>query len=112
MRVIASFLLMTWMGALGAYFFKLGMGGEDKFSIKKLLECPWIYLGAGFYIGSAALNIWLLRVFDYTVLYPMTAITYVWTLILSVCVLKERLTLRKLFAICFIVLGVILLNVS
>ena len=43
-------------------------------------------------------------------IYPMTAITYIWTLVLSALFLQEKITLRKLLGVAFIVFGVFLLT--
>ena len=66
---------------------------------------PFLYVGGGFYVVSALVNIWVLHYMEYSALMPMLGITYIWTLILSCLFLKEKFTLRKLFGIACIVAG-------
>ena len=42
-----------------------------------------------------------------TVVMPMMSLTYIWTTVLSVTILKEQLTVRKILGLAFIVAGVI-----
>lgn len=100
--------VMTFLGALGAFFFK--QGAERLTGIASLFTTPKIYLGGGFYAAAALLNIALLKHFDYSVLYPMTAATYVWSLLLSHWLLKEPVTGRKIAGICVIGVGLLFLS--
>jgi len=100
--------LMTFLGALGAFFFKrVSTKVED---LETLIKEPRFYIGGMLYVVSALLNIVLLRHMDYSVLYPMTAITYIWTLLLSHFLLQERITSKKLLGILCICFGVFLLK--
>lgn len=58
------------------------------------------------------LNIALLRQFDYSVLYPMSAVTYIWSLLLSKWLLHERITKKKLLGIFCICAGVLLVAIG
>ena len=101
-------LAMTLVGAMGAFFLKAGM---DRVSgLSSLVKNPRLYLGGCFYLAGACLNILLLRQLDYSVLYPMTALTYVWSMGLSAAFLGERLTRRKLAGVAAILLGVWILS--
>ena len=95
---------MTLIGSLGAYFFKLSSTNSKK--IISLFFTPTFYLGATLYVLSAILNILLLKVIDYTVLYPMTAITYIWSLALSNRLLGEEINKQKLIGVLLICAGV------
>lgn len=101
-------LAMTLVGAMGAFFLKAGMDRVD--SLASLFRTPKIYLGGCFYLAGALLNILLLRRLDYSVLYPMTAITYVWSMGLSAAFLGERLTGRKLAGVACVLAGVLILS--
>ena len=101
-------LVMTLVGAMGAFFLKAGMDRVD--SLPSLFRTPKIYLGGCFYLAGALLNILLLRRLDYSVLYPMTAITYVWSMGLSAAFLGERLTGRKLAGVACVLAGVVILS--
>ncbi len=99
---------MTFLGALGAFFFKRASAKAE--GLETLIKEPQLYIGGMLYVMSALLNIVLLRYMDYSVLYPMTAITYIWTLLLSNVLLRERITSKKLLGILCICFGIFLLK--
>lgn len=101
-------LVMTLAGAMGAFFLKAGMDRVE--GAASLFKNPRLYLGGCFYLIGAALNILLLRRLPYSVLYPMTAVTYVWSMALSAAFLGERVTRRKLLGVALILAGVIILS--
>ena len=101
-------LLMTLAGSLGAFFFKKSIA--DAPGIISLLRGPSFYLGGFLYCLGALMNVVLLRYMDYTILYPMGAVTYIWSLILSNQFLGERITKMKVLGIGLICVGVVLLT--
>lgn len=58
-----------------------------------------LYIGAGIYLVSAVLNIIVLCYLDYSVVLPLTSLTYIWTMILSYMILKEQITKRKVVGV-------------
>lgn len=100
----SSVIIMTLIGALGAFFFKKSTVKMD--GIFSLLSIPSFYVGGFFYAASALMNVILLRYMDYTVLYPMTAICYIWSLIISRFFLGEKITRKKVIGISLICVGV------
>ncbi len=78
---------MTISGALGAFFFKKAAAKTE--SIFSLLFCPAFYIGGFLYLLGALQNIILLRYVDYSIAYPMTAITYIWTVFFSYKLLQK-----------------------
>jgi drug/metabolite transporter (DMT)-like permease len=109
--IALALCVMTWSGSLGALFFKKVTTGIQGFHQMALLRSPSLYPGGLFYLTGAILNIILLRFMDYSILYPMTALTYIWTLVLSYAVFKERINKGKIAAIFFILLGIIVINI-
>lgn len=101
-------LAMTLVGAAGAFFLKTGMDRVE--GMASLFKNPRLYLGGCFYLAGAGLNILLLRRLDYSVLYPMTALTYVWSMALSAVFLGEHVTKRKLAGVAAVLAGVLLLS--
>lgn len=93
---------MTLLGSLGGFFFKRSTAGA---SILGIVKNKNVYIGVLFYLLGAVLNILVLKKLPYSVVYPMSAITYVWSLALSVAVLKEKLTRPKLIGIVSILIG-------
>lgn len=71
---------------------------------------PRFYLGGMFYLIGALLNILLLRHMAYSILYPMTALTYIWTMLVSYFVLGEQIKREKIIAVALIAAGVVVLN--
>ena len=79
--------------------------------LKILVITPAFYLGGFLYLISAILNIYILKFLDYSVVLPLTSITYIWTFGLSYCFLKEGITQKKIIGIVLIVLGSIIIAV-
>lgn len=104
--------IMTISGTFGALFFKRAISKQEGLNIIGLVLAPSLYLGGLWYVLGASMNIILLRYMDYSVIYPMTSLTYIWTMIVSYLVLGEKITRDKLLAILFIVVGVVVLNMK
>ena len=107
MRFLCAVLLMTLCGSFGALFFK--RGASDVTSLQTMVASPKLWLGGCFYLAGAVMNILLLRVYAYSVVYPLTSLTYVWSLALSAVLLHERVSARKLLGVAAICLGAFLL---
>lgn len=101
-------LLMTFLGAVGAFFLKKASAKAPR--ILSLFTSKEFYLGGIFYVSGAVLNILLLRYREYSLLYPMTAITYIWTTLISHSLLGEKISKRALLGIMMICIGVVLLT--
>lgn len=108
MRYFMILIAMTAIGSFASLFLKKASGAE---SFVKILINPWLYVGGGLYLLSAVLNIYILRYLDYSVVLPLTAITYIWTMVLSYLVLKEKITIKKMGGVIFIVIGAILVSI-
>lgn len=106
-----SVAFMTLCGSVGAILFKKVMNGMDRLSVVAILKNPNFYLGGFCYAIGVLVNIILMRFFDYTVVYPSTSFTYVWTIIISYIVLKEKINAFKLSAVAFIIAGVLVMNI-
>lgn len=100
-------IIMTWLGALGGYFLKAASSHDIKTERPKLLFK--LTLGVGFYGLGAILNIVALQYLPYTTVFPLTAVTYIWTMILSYFILKERVGLRKIAGVLLILTGAVVL---
>lgn len=108
---LLSFLIMTLSGSIGAFFLKKGTSklvGEKLFHIIFIRE---IYIGGFLYLLGAAVNIYLLRFIPYSIVYTMTSLSYVWTMIISYFLLKENITWNKIVSVLLIILGVTILNI-
>lgn len=107
--MIAAVLIlgMTFSGACGAFFFKASTAKMT--GLFSLLKVPKFYIGCMMYLIGALLNIILLRSLPFSVAYPSTALTYVWTLVFSHFFLHERIGRNKILGVLCIIFGVLLL---
>lgn len=101
-------LIMTLMGSFASLFLKKASAAG---SIIKLLKDRNIYIGGLLYLIAALLNIYILKYLDYSVVLPLTAVTYIWTLIISHKLLNEKISKKKICGVCLIVLGVIFIAI-
>ena len=91
-------VIMTMIGAVASLFLKKASGSKD---FKDLLKDINLYIG---------LNIWLLKILDYSVTLPMTSLTYIWTMIISYIILKEKISTKKIIGVCLILIGAIIIS--
>ena len=107
--LVPTFMLMTFLGAVGSLGLKKGSAGAK--GLMSLIFNRW-FLGGGFlYFISAVLDIWLLRYLPYVLVLPLTAMTYIWSTALAGIFLRERVTKTKMFGLLLLVSGMILLVV-
>lgn len=99
--MIALYLLgMTFLGALGGLMLKkvsTVSGGSTKL--------VFFILGCAFYGLGAILNVLALKLAPYTVVFPLSSVTYIWTFVFSYFYLKESLNRYKLIGLSLILLG-------
>ncbi|MDG5471550.1 multidrug transporter [Jeotgalibacillus sp. ET6] len=100
-------IVMTLAGSFGSYFFKLASGLDMKSQSKAFLGR--LIIGGILYFSGAVLNIVLLMYLPYTIVFPLTSITYIWTFLLSLWLLNEKATFRKIAGLTLILAGSALL---
>lgn len=96
-------------GSVAALFLKRA---SDSGGIRSPILNVNLYIGDFLYLPSAVLNIWLLRIMDYSVVLPLTSLTYVWTMILSYIFLKEKITSRKIVGVTCILVGAVFVTMQ
>lgn len=101
-------LIETLLGALGGFCLKKSTTKE---SLIKSFLSPFLYLGGVLYVFSAILNIIVLKHLPYSVVLPLTSITYVWSLFISYYFLNEKITKIKIYGIICIVIGAIFIGI-
>lgn len=101
-------IIMTLLGAIAGLFLKKAAGFND---IMELIKNKYFYYGAAIYVLAAILNIIALEYLPYSVVLPLTAITYVWTIILAHYSLGEIITNKKIIGVLLIVIGAICIAV-
>lgn len=109
MIVYSCLLIMTLMGNVAYLFLKRASGSDG---IKSMLLDINIYVGGGLYFLSAIINIWVLRYLDYSVVLPLTSLTYMWTMFLSYMILKEKITKRKMAGVILILIGAVFVSIK
>ncbi len=104
MIYVVLLLCMTFMGAAASIFFKKASGSGG---LWQMLANWNLYIGGGLYLAAAVMNILVLRHMNYSVVLPLTSITYIWTMVLTYLVLKEKITKRKMAGVACIILGAV-----
>ncbi|ANY74138.1 MULTISPECIES: DMT family transporter [Paenibacillus] len=106
-KTILLILLMTIMGSLGGLFFKKSTNHLGSKKIKLFLGL--LTFGASLYFIGAIINIVVLKFAPYTLVYPLTSITYIWTFLISKYYLKEKTTTYQLIGIALIICGTVVM---
>lgn len=100
------------IGGFGPILMKKGSLG---FSIKKpwtILKNKFLMLGVFMYGVSTILFIPALKGGDLSVLYPLTATSYIWILLYSKIFLKEEITRNKILGVSLIIIGVLFIGMG
>ena len=105
--IIAAFIAMAFIAYFASFFLKKATSGEG--SKLKILLSPFFYLGGVLYVLSASISIFLLQILPYAIVMPLGSLTYIVTLFLSVKLLDEKITVRKVVGMLVIIGGVVLL---
>lgn len=108
-NIYLVFPIMTFLGALGGFFFKKGAQNIENF-LSLILNWK-IYIGGIFYVTAALLNILVLKYLPYSIVLPLTAMTYIWTMILAKLALGEKITRNKIIGTILIILGSVLIAI-
>jgi len=117
--------LLTWMFiytlvmALGQIFLKMGMSKMAGFSLQStkdaflilpgLLRSPYILLGAGLMAASFVLWLFILSWFRLSLVFPLTALTFVFVVLLSYFMLGEKMLIQNYAGIVLIAFGIFFL---
>lgn len=101
-------LIMTVLGSVASLFLKKASGTDGILAMIKNVN---LYIGGLLYLASAILNIWLLRYLEYSVVLPLTSLTYIWTMVFSYMILKEKITKKKICGVFLILIGAICVSI-
>ena len=101
-------IIMTMVGSVASLFLKKASGADG---ILALIMNVNLYLGGFLYLASAVLNIWILRYLDYSVVLPLTSLTYIWTMVLSYLILKEKISTKKICGVILILVGAVCVSI-
>ena len=101
----------TLIGSVGALLFKLASKKMNQ-NIFQFLKTPCFYGGASLHGLSALLFVYALKFGDLSALYPLVSLAYIWTILLSLWFLKEKINNYKWIGIFLIVIGIIFISVG
>ena len=97
-------IVMTIIGSVASFYLKKSSSVSDT---RNIIFNKCIYIGGGLYFLASLLNIFVLRHLDYSVVLPLTSITYIWTMIISRYKLNEIITIKKIIGIGAILIGAV-----
>ena len=109
--MIIYYIIILIMTFAGAFAKKKKKKASSKGSIINMLKDKSIYIGGIIYVTAALLNIYVLKYLDYSTVLPLTAITYIWTMVISYKILKEKITNKKKIGVILIILGAIVISI-
>lgn len=107
-NLIVLLILMTLLGSIASLYFKKSSG------LKKIQNIVFnynIYCGGILYFISALINIYLLKHLPYSLVFPASSLTYVWTIIIAKFYINEQITKPKIIGLVLICSGVIGLTI-
>ncbi|MFA5364432.1 MAG: EamA family transporter [Candidatus Bathyarchaeia archaeon] len=107
-KILLLTALSALIGSVGQIMFKRG-ANNLQFDIKMLLSNYHLILGLAVYGVSTVLYVYSLSKGDLSIIYPVVATSYIWTMMFSKIFLKEQIGLISWAGVAFILLGVTLI---
>ncbi|MBM3253891.1 MAG: hypothetical protein FJZ16_06550 [Candidatus Omnitrophica bacterium] len=108
-KAIISFLIASFIGALGQYLYKTG-AESAKGGLISYITNPRLLLGVVSYILVMVLFVVAFKFGGaLTVLYPVYATTFIWGTIIGALFLGEAISIVKVLGIALIIFGVYLI---
>ena len=104
-KLFMMILIMTILGAWGSYCFKKASANKNWLNLN-------ICLGCFLYTSGMIVNILALTYYDYTIVFPLTSLTYIWSFILGVKLLHEKFNAYNLCGVCLIIGGAFVLGIA
>ncbi|MDN5328082.1 MAG: hypothetical protein PWP03_720 [Candidatus Woesearchaeota archaeon] len=102
-----SLLFSTILNSLGALFLKKG---SKDFKVWKLLNNKKVIFGFFIYLLSTIFFVFAVKFLPISIAYPISSLSYVWVVVFSAFILKEKVKLNNWLGIIIIILGIVLLN--
>jgi drug/metabolite transporter (DMT)-like permease len=107
-KILLLTALSAFLGSIGQLEFKRG-ADNLQFDIKLLLTNYHLIIAIAVYCVSTVFYVYALNKEQLSLLYPIIATSYIWTLIFSKVFLKEPVGLTSWTGVFFILLGVTLI---
>ena len=111
LKSILLVLCAGFIGSFGAVFLKKGAGLIHR-DLRSIILNWQLALGIALYLFSFVFYFLGVREGELSVLYPMVALGYIWTMIWSHFVFAEPITRRKIGGLAMITGGILLLNLG
>ena len=108
--IIAVFLV-SFLGAIGQYYFKRGANTLQLLNPKTFLNKYLLYAVA-LYVSGAVAYVLVLPYGELSVLYPIVASNFIWVLLIAKAKLNEKIDLRKVLGIGCIIVGIVLIGIN
>ncbi len=110
-------LIYVCLSAAGLTLIKIGLGNDSTLVINKsgfMFQFNWILIiGMCLYILSFLTSLLVMKGMNLNIYYPLSAgLIYIIVCILSVVVLKEKVTLTQLIGMTVIFVGIIIMNLG
>ena len=107
-------LVAAFIGAVAQLFFKQGLkrklnGTRD---ILGLLKNKMVIVGGVFSVVSLSVYIFALSKAPLSVVYPFYSSIFVFVVLISAAVLKEKFTMMRVAGVLLVILGILLLSLS
>jgi drug/metabolite transporter (DMT)-like permease len=110
--VVLLMIVASAVGAFGGVELKKGSAiFKKKQKLIKIITNEHIIIGFTLYVISAAVVIICLKYNKLSFIYPLTSITYIFTIILAPRLLNEKITNYKLLAVFLIIAGNVLVTI-
>ena len=107
-KIILLTAVAAFMGAIGQVEFKRG-ADNLQWDIKMLLTNHHLIIAVTVYALSTLLYVYALSKGNLSILYPIIATSYIWTMIFSQVFLNESVGITSWAGVFFILLGVALI---
>ena len=107
-KILLLTALSAFIGSIGQLEFKRG-ADNLQWDIKLLLTNYHLIIAIAVYCLSTVLYVYALNKEQLSILYPIIATSYIWTLLFSKIFLKEPVGLTSWAGVFFILLGVALI---
>jgi multidrug transporter EmrE-like cation transporter len=108
---MAWIFLCGFVGSFGAVFLKSG-AARLQMNVKSILTNWRLVVGVGMYLLSSVFFVFGVRKGELSVLYPLVALGYMWTVVWSRVFFGEPLTRSKFIAVGLILVGIAFLGLG
>ena len=113
MNLIAIFLpvIVAFLAALGNLFFKKAALSGKKTLLAKMFSIQFV-LGGILFVACPVISSFCARYLDFSILYSMTALNFVFILLLSKLFLSEKIDKYKITGVGLIIVGILVIVFS